>query len=82
MKKHFVAKISQGIWETFLYENNRNYISYKFSLQICILSISRNQKQESKFKQVVGSNEKCFRFLFIASRVILQRYAEFNRLLL
>ena len=55
VKKHCVAKILQGIWERFLYENNRNYNSYKFSYKfdfIPVLSFRRNQKQESNFQQV------------------------------
>ena len=50
-----VARILQGILEKFLYENNRNYNSYKFSYKfdfIPVLSFRRNQKQESKFQQV------------------------------
>ena len=38
VKKHCLAKILQGVWETFLYENSRNCnlykFSYKFTLQI------------------------------------------------
>ena len=55
MKKHCVARILQGILERFLYENNRNYNSYKFSYKfdfIPVLSFRRNQKQEPKFQQV------------------------------
>ena len=47
VKKHCVAKISQGIWERFLYENNRNYNSYKSSYKFAFipcLSFRRNQK--------------------------------------
>ena len=53
--KHCVVKILQGIWERFLYENNRNYNSYKFSYKftfIPCLSFHRNQKQASNFQQV------------------------------
>ena len=42
----------QGIWEEFLYGNNRNYNSYKFSYEfgfILFLSFRKSQKQESKF---------------------------------
>ena len=49
------SKILQGIFETFLYENNRNYNSCKFSYKfdfIPVLSFRRNQNQESKFQQV------------------------------
>ena len=55
MKKHYVAKILQGIWEGFLFEHNRNYNSCKFSYKsafIPCLYLRRNQKQESNFQQV------------------------------
>ena len=55
MKKHYVARILQGILERFLYKNNRNYNSYKFSYKfdfIPILSFRRNSEQEPKFQQV------------------------------
>ena len=55
--KHCVAKILQGIWKRFLYENNCNYNSCKFShkfIFILFLSFHRNQKQESNFQQVGG----------------------------
>ena len=55
VKKHYVTKISQGIRERFLYGNNRNYNSYKFSYKFAFtssLSFRRNQKQESNFEQV------------------------------
>ena len=55
MKKHCVARILQGILERFLYENNRNYNSYKFGYKfgfIPVLSFRRNQKEESNFQQV------------------------------
>ena len=67
MKKHCVARILQGILERFLYENNRNYNSYKFSYKfdfIPVLSFRRNQKQELKFQQVgdlVTRNISAFR---------------------
>ena len=57
MKKHCVAKILQETWERFLYENNCNYTSYKFSYNftfIPLLYFHRNQKQESNFQQVGG----------------------------
>ena len=62
-----VGKILQGIWEKFLYKNDPNDDSYKFSYKftfIPFLSLHINQKQESNFQQV-----------------LLQKYAEFNRLL-
>ena len=55
VKKHCAAKISQGIWERFLYENNRSYNSYKLSCKftfILCLSFRRNQKPDSNFQQV------------------------------
>ena len=66
-KKHTAAKILQRIWETFLYECNRNNIreitsliivtiiptNLKFAF-ITFLSFRRNQKQESNFQQVGG----------------------------
>ena len=76
-----VAKILQGIWETFLHENNHNYNSYKFSYKftfIPFLSFRKSQKQESNFQQVGGLVSKCF---FIASCALLQSYAKFNKLL-
>ena len=56
MKNRFVAKILQEIRERFLYENKRNYNSYKLSYRfvfIPVLFYCRNQKQESNFHQVV-----------------------------
>ena len=64
--KHCVAKVLQWVWEIFLYENKRNYNSYKFSWKFAFtlsLSLCRNQKQESNFQQVEGlitSNILCF----------------------
>ena len=49
--------ILQKTWERFLYENNCNYNSYKFSYKftfIPLLYFHRNQKQESNFQQVGG----------------------------
>ena len=74
-KKHYVAKILHGIWEVFLYENNRNCNFYKFSHKFAFtprLSFRRNQKQKSNIQQVTKSAEaicveiatemkKCFR---------------------
>ena len=54
VKKHCVANILQGIWMIFLYENNCNYNSYKFSYKstlISFFSFRRNQKQESNIYQ-------------------------------
>ena len=55
VKKYCAGKILQGISERFLYENDRDYNSYKFSYKftfIPFLSIHRNQKQGSNFQQV------------------------------
>ena len=55
MKKYCGASTLQGILERFLYQNNRNYNSYKLSYKfdfIPVLSFRRNQKQESKFQQI------------------------------
>ena len=49
--------IVQGIWEAFLYENNRNYdfckFNYKFAV-IPFLSFRKNQNQESNLQKVGG----------------------------
>ena len=83
VKRHCVSKILQGIWEKFLYQNNQNYNSYKFRYKftfIPFLSFHRNLKQKSNIQQVGGLvTRNCF--LFIASRALLQRHAQFNRLL-
>ena len=85
MKKHCVAKVLLAIWEIFLYENNCNYNSYRFSYKfafILFLSFLRNQKQESGFQRAVGLVTRSISFFFfIASRALLQGYAKFNRLL-
>ena len=55
MKKHFVARIIQRTLKRFLYENNHNNNSSKFSNKfdfIPVLSFRRNQKQGPKFQQV------------------------------
>ena len=70
----------------FLYQNNPNYNSYRFSYKfafILFLSFLTNQKQESGFQLLSwwSGNEKYFCFVFIASRVLLQSNAEFNRFL-
>ena len=51
----------------------------KISL-LCMTFIETKSKNEI-FSNMVVWNEKWFCFLFIASRALLQRYAEFNRLL-
>ena len=48
-ERHCVEKIVQGILDTFLYVNNRNYNTYEFSYRfgfIPLFSLCRNQKQE------------------------------------
>ena len=55
VKKHWVAKVSLAIWEIFLQENNRNYVSlsYEFNF-ILFMSFLANHKQKSCFLQVGG----------------------------
>ena len=83
LKKHCVAKVLLAIWEIFLYENNRNYNSYIFSYKFAFtlfFFISYKPKTRIRFSASWWSgNEKYFCFLFIASRALLQSYAEFNR---
>ena len=55
VKKHWVAKILQEIWERFSYENNRNLNFYKFRYKLMFipfLCFHWNQKEESIFQQV------------------------------
>ena len=72
VKKSCVARILQGILERFLYDNNCNCNSYKFSYKfafIPVLSFRRNQKQELKFQQVgdlVTINISAFSLLRVA----------------
>ena len=47
-----VAKILQGMWERFLYENNCNCNSYKFSYKSVFIPFLSNQRQESNFEKV------------------------------
>ena len=73
VKKPSVAKILWRIWERFLYENNPNYNSYKFSDKftfIPVLSFSRSQKQEPNFQQV-GDLVTRNIFVFCLKRVAL-----------
>ena len=54
-KKHYIVKVLLAIPEIFLYENNRNYISYRFNYKfalILFLPFLTNQAQESGFQQV------------------------------
>ena len=75
------GKILLAIGKAFLKNNYNN--SYKFSNEfafIYLLSFRKNPKQESSFSLWSGK-KKYFCFLFIASRAVLRRYAEFNKLL-
>ena len=57
MKKCPAGKILHGIWERFLYENDRKFNSYKFSYNLTFIpfpSFHRNQKQQSNFQEVDG----------------------------
>ena len=38
VKEHCVAKVLLAIWETFLYENNCNFNSYRFSYKLAFIS--------------------------------------------
>ena len=82
VKKHCIAKNLQRIWETFTYENNRNYNSHKFSYKFAFIIFSafrRNQKQGSNFQQVDGLITRNISVL--VSGPPFQRYVEFNRVL-
>ena len=76
LKQHCVAKILQRIWERFLYENNLNYHSYKFSYKFTsnfFLYFDRNQKQESNFQQFSGLvTRNGFAFCLQRGRALLQ----------
>ena len=50
--KNTVAKILQGMWERFLYENNCNCNSYKFSYKSVFIPFLSNQRQESNLQKV------------------------------
>ena len=83
-EKTCIAKISEGIWKRFLYENNCNYNSNKFSdkfyFSLVYLFVETKDKNEIFSKLVIWQQE-IFLFLFIASCAVLWRYAEFNRVL-
>ena len=54
VKKKCVAKVLQGVWERFLYENNHKSDFYKFNNKLAdipVLPFPRNQKQELNFQQ-------------------------------
>ena len=53
VKKKCVAKVLQGVWERFLYENNHKSDFYKFNNKLAdipVLPFPRNQKQELNFQ--------------------------------
>ena len=55
MKKQCLAKILEEIWERYLYDDNLNYNSNKFSFKFVFntwLSFPAKQKQETNFQQV------------------------------
>ena len=85
VKRHCVAKISQGIWERFLYENNRNYNFYKFIYKFIKFVLSfvclfvETKTRITFLASWWSGNQKYFCFLFITNRALLQRYTEFNR---
>ena len=56
VKKHCVAKVLLGIWETFLDENNRTIIPTDLVTNLLLSSLFflTNQKQESGFQQLGG----------------------------
>ena len=82
--QHCVAKVLLAICEIFSHENNRNYNSYIFSYEfafIHFLCFLTNKTRTRFSASWWSSNEKYFCFLFVASRILLQRYAKFNRFL-
>ena len=77
--KNTVAKISQRIWERILYENNRtiiltNLVPYSL-LSLACLFVETKNKYQIFSNLVIWVWEISFFFLFIASRALLQRYA-------
>ena len=81
--EHCVAKILLAVWQTFLYENNCKFDSYKFSYKCDFSFFSSNEPKTRTIS--LGSwwsgNKKYFRFLFIASHTLFERHAEFNNFL-
>ena len=72
VKKNCVA-ILLAIWERFLHENNRNYISYRFSYKFTFIlfkSFLTSQKQESGFQQVGGLTTRNICFFYGESRYL------------
>ena len=78
-KEHCVAKILQGIWQIFLYENNCNCkfckFSYKFAFILFFCSFEEIKNNNQSFTKLVAWQREIFLFFFIANRVLLQRYA-------
>ena len=62
LREHCGAKLLVAMWEIVLYENNCNYNSCKFKLQIHFsphLSFLRHQSQESSFSKLVVCLSVC-----------------------
>ena len=56
-EKRLCRKVLLAIWEIILYDNERNYNSYRFSYKlafILFLSFLTNQKKELGFQEVGG----------------------------
>ena len=83
MKKGSVAKVLLANWEIILHENNRNQHSYRFITNLLLSSfvLSCKPKIRIRFSASWWSGTKrCFCFLLIVSRALLQSHVEFNRL--
>ena len=83
VKKHYVAEISLAISEISLYRVTSIKIPINLVtnslLTICFPFIKTKNKLNFSASWWSG-NEKYFCLLFTASRALLQRHAEFNRL--
>ena len=78
LKKHCEAKILLAIWDTFIYIKKLQ--SYKFNYKVAftfILSLRRNQTQESNFTSWLTGNKKHFVYSESPS---ISKGCEFNRL--
>ena len=83
VKKHCVVKVLPAIWEITDMKMIATIIptdSYKFVFILFLLLLT-NQKQESAFQHVDCLVKTKISVFFIASRALLQSYAEFNRTL-
>ena len=83
VKKHCVVKVLPAIWEITDMKMIATIIptdSYKFVFILFLLLLT-NQKQESVFQHVDCLVKTKISVFFIASRALLQSYAEFNRTL-